>query len=167
MSAGQMLPGQLSLWQLVSVQDGHRNLSLRLVQNRASNSWDIADVDKCRQDKCCLDKCHLTVGICSRCSQQPTFKVWSLNKSVNGGKKTVPALKETTILFSLGHGYTLNLGSTPPPGFVPGMVLVFENHYISAQPERYCHNPNPTSTELGFDMKMTLKTTPPHNTAQQ
>ena len=109
----------------------------------------------------------VTVGTYSRCSQQPSFKVWSINKSVNGGKETVPALKEKTILFSLGHGYTLNLGSTPPPGFVPGMVHVFENRYFSAQPERYCHNPNPTSTELGFDIKMTLKTTPPHNTAQQ
>ena len=29
----------------------------------------------CRQDKCCVDKCHLTVGICSRCSQEPIFKV--------------------------------------------------------------------------------------------
>ena len=74
----------------------------------------------------------VTVGICSRCSQRPTFKVWSIYKSVNGGKKTVPALKETTILFSLGHGYTLNLGSTPPPGFVPGIVHVFDNHYFSA-----------------------------------
>ena len=84
----------------------------------------------------------VTVGICSRCSQRPTFKVWSIYKSVNWGKETMPALKEKTILFSLGHGYTLNLGSTPPPGFVPGMVHDFKTHYISAQPERYCHNFN-------------------------
>ena len=31
-------------------------------------------MDKCREDKCCLDKCHITVGICSRCSQGPIFK---------------------------------------------------------------------------------------------
>ena len=27
-------------------------------QNRAGNSLDIADMDKCPQDKCCLDKCR-------------------------------------------------------------------------------------------------------------
>ena len=27
-------------------------------QNWVSNSWDIPDMDKCRQDKCCLDKCN-------------------------------------------------------------------------------------------------------------
>ena len=56
----------------VTVLDVPRNLPLKFGQNRASNSCDIADMDKCRQDKC-----HLTVGICSRCSQEPIFKSWS------------------------------------------------------------------------------------------
>ena len=93
------------------------------MHNLVSNSWDIRNMDKCRQDKCCLDKCHydswhlskmvqgtyfwslitiksvtadiiliwtnvtwtnvawtnvtLTLGICSRWSQEPTFKVLS------------------------------------------------------------------------------------------
>ena len=58
MSPWQMLPGQMSLWQLESVQDSPRNLSLKFGQNRVSNSWDIPDMDKCHPDKCCLDKCH-------------------------------------------------------------------------------------------------------------
>ena len=45
MSPGQMLPGQMSLWQLESVQDGPRNLPLKFGQNRVSNSWDIADIE--------------------------------------------------------------------------------------------------------------------------
>ena len=45
MSPGQMLPGQISLWQLESVQDGPRNLTLKFGQNRVSNSWDIADIE--------------------------------------------------------------------------------------------------------------------------
>ena len=35
-----------------------RNLPWKFGQNRASNSWGITNMDKCRQDKCCLDKCH-------------------------------------------------------------------------------------------------------------
>ena len=42
MSHGEMLPGQLSLWHLESVQDGPRNL---VWLNRVSNSWDIADIE--------------------------------------------------------------------------------------------------------------------------
>ena len=74
---GQMFPGQMSPGQLESVKDGPRNLLLMSGQNQISNSWDIPDKDKCRQDKGCIDKCDLTVWICSRCSQEPTFKVWS------------------------------------------------------------------------------------------
>ena len=37
-----MLPGQILLWQLASVTDGPRNLSLKFGQNQASNSWDMA-----------------------------------------------------------------------------------------------------------------------------
>ena len=79
-----MLPGQMSLWQLESLQDNPRNISLKFGQNRVSNSWDITDrgwadqvcsnvyqcllskvgkmnkdhQDKCSQDICCSDKCH-------------------------------------------------------------------------------------------------------------
>ena len=53
------------------------NLPLKFGHNWVSDSWDIADMEKCRQDKCFVNKCHLTVGICSRCFQEPTFKVWS------------------------------------------------------------------------------------------
>ena len=45
MSTGQMLPGQMSPWQLGCVKDGPRNLRLKFGQNRVSNSWDIADVE--------------------------------------------------------------------------------------------------------------------------
>ena len=51
-----MLPGQMSLWRLAFVNNGPRNLPLKFGQNQVTNSWDIPDVDKCRQDKCCLDK---------------------------------------------------------------------------------------------------------------
>ena len=34
----------------------------KIGQNRVTNSWDIADKDKCCQDKCCLDKCHSVPG---------------------------------------------------------------------------------------------------------
>ena len=57
MSQGQMLPEQMSFWKLKYVQIGPRNLPLKFGQNRTSNSWDIVDMDKCRQDKCCMDKC--------------------------------------------------------------------------------------------------------------
>ena len=33
--------------------------STKFGQNQGSNSWDIADMDKCHQDICCLEKCHL------------------------------------------------------------------------------------------------------------
>ena len=35
----------MSPWQLGCVRDGHRNLCLKFGQNRASNSWDIADIE--------------------------------------------------------------------------------------------------------------------------
>ena len=47
----QILPVQMSPWHLESVKDGHRNLPLKFGQNRVSISWDIPDMDKCRQDK--------------------------------------------------------------------------------------------------------------------
>ena len=56
MLLGQMLPGQMSLWQLTSVEDGPRKLTLNFGQNRISNSGDIADLDKCHQDKYCMDE---------------------------------------------------------------------------------------------------------------
>ena len=39
------MPGQMSLWQLKSVLDVHRNLPLKFHQNRVSNRWDIADIE--------------------------------------------------------------------------------------------------------------------------
>ena len=52
MSPGQILPEQMSMspFQLKSVQDGPRNLSLKFGQNWVSNSWDIPYMDKCRKD---------------------------------------------------------------------------------------------------------------------
>ena len=58
MSPGQMWPGQMSTWQLTSVKEGSRNVPLKFGQNRVSNSWDIINMNKCRQDKCCLYKCY-------------------------------------------------------------------------------------------------------------
>ena len=40
-----MLPGQMSSWQLTSVQYGPRNLPFKFGQNQASNSRDIADIE--------------------------------------------------------------------------------------------------------------------------
>ena len=40
------------------VKDGPIKLTLKFGQNRVSNSWDIADMDKSSQDKCCLYKWH-------------------------------------------------------------------------------------------------------------
>ena len=77
MSSGQRFLVQISLCYMTSVKEGSRNLNLKFGQNWFSNSWDIADMDICRHDKYCLDKCHLKVGICFRCSQEPTFKVRS------------------------------------------------------------------------------------------
>ena len=45
MLPGQMLPRQMSPWQLESVHEGPRNLHLKFGQIRASNSWDIADIE--------------------------------------------------------------------------------------------------------------------------
>ena len=45
MSPGQMLPEQMSPWQLEFVLDVPRNLRLEFHQNRVSNSWDIADIE--------------------------------------------------------------------------------------------------------------------------
>ena len=58
MSRGQMLRGQMSPWQLESFLNVQRNLPLKFHQNWVSNSWDISDMGKCRQDKCFLNKCH-------------------------------------------------------------------------------------------------------------
>ena len=44
-------------WHLL--KKGSRNLPLKLDHHRVSNSWDIPDMDKCRQDKCFLGKCQL------------------------------------------------------------------------------------------------------------
>ena len=57
MSHGQMLLEQMSLCQLEYGQIGPMNLPSKFDQNKASNSRDIADMDKCRQDYCCMDKC--------------------------------------------------------------------------------------------------------------
>ena len=46
-------------------------------QNRASNDWDFPYMDKSHQDKCCLDNCQLDIWICSRYSQDATFKASS------------------------------------------------------------------------------------------
>ena len=51
MSQGQILPVQMSLSQLKSVQDGSRNLPLKFGQNLVSNSLDIPGTDKCCRDK--------------------------------------------------------------------------------------------------------------------
>ena len=61
MSQGQMLLEQMSLWQLEYVQIGPRNLPSKFDQNQASNSRDIADMDKCRQEKFCMDKCPFDI----------------------------------------------------------------------------------------------------------
>ena len=45
MSPGRMLPGQMSPWQLTSVEEGPRNLPLKFGQNLASNSWDIVYIE--------------------------------------------------------------------------------------------------------------------------
>ena len=45
MSQGQMLPEQMSLGHLEYVKEGPRNHPLKFGQNRASNSWDIADFE--------------------------------------------------------------------------------------------------------------------------
>ena len=45
MLEGQMLPGQMSPWQLESVLDVTRTPCLKFHQNRVSNSWDIANIE--------------------------------------------------------------------------------------------------------------------------
>ena len=45
MSRGQILRGQMSLWQIESVLDVPRNLHVKFHQIRVSNSWDIADIE--------------------------------------------------------------------------------------------------------------------------
>ena len=42
----------MSPWQMAHVKDGPRNLPLMFGQNQVRNSWDIPDMEKCRQDKC-------------------------------------------------------------------------------------------------------------------
>ena len=58
MLQGQMLLEQMSPRQLTSVKVGLRKLTLKFGQNQVSNSWYIADMDKCCKVKFCLDKCH-------------------------------------------------------------------------------------------------------------
>ena len=58
MSSGLILRGQISPWHMASVKDGSRNLPLKFGQNWLSNSWNIADMDKCHQVKCYLGKSH-------------------------------------------------------------------------------------------------------------
>ena len=48
---------QLVSWHLLKIVPG--TLPLMFGHNTVSDSWDIADMDKCHQDICCLDKCHL------------------------------------------------------------------------------------------------------------
>ena len=45
MLQGQMLPGQMSPWQLASVKDGPRNLPLKFGQSRVINIWDNVDIE--------------------------------------------------------------------------------------------------------------------------
>ena len=59
MLPGQMLPGQMLPLHLTSIKDGPIKLTLKFGQDWVSNSWDIPNMDKCRQVKCCLDKCQL------------------------------------------------------------------------------------------------------------
>ena len=40
-----MLPGQMSPWWLESVLDVSKNLALKFGKSRASNSWEIADIE--------------------------------------------------------------------------------------------------------------------------
>ena len=58
MLQGQMLLEQMSLWQLEYVQIGPMNVPSKFDQNWASNSWDIADMDKCLQDIPDMDICR-------------------------------------------------------------------------------------------------------------
>ena len=51
MLQGQMLPVQMLLGQLKSVQDSPMNLPLKFGPNRVSNSWYIPDMDKSGQEK--------------------------------------------------------------------------------------------------------------------
>ena len=67
-----MLPGQMSTWLLESVQDVLRNLSLKLHHNQVLRySW----YGQMLPGQ--MSPLTITVGICSRCSQEPTFKVSS------------------------------------------------------------------------------------------
>ena len=63
MLPGHMLPGRMSPWQFASVKDCPRNLTLKFDQNRVSNSWNIADMDKCGHDICCQENGIMKVGI--------------------------------------------------------------------------------------------------------
>ena len=60
-----------------SVKDGPRNLPLKFGQNLVNNSWDIPDMDKCRQENVAWKNVTVTVAICSSCSQEPTFEILS------------------------------------------------------------------------------------------
>ena len=45
MSPGQMLPGQMSPWQLEFFLEVPRNLLLKLHQNLVGNGWDFVDIE--------------------------------------------------------------------------------------------------------------------------
>ena len=69
MSWRQMLPGQMSSWQLESVLNVHRNLPLKFHQNRVSNSWYIADIEFvwvgvgwCAKSFSCLTQLKVMLG---------------------------------------------------------------------------------------------------------
>ena len=51
MLPGQMLPGQMSLWQLEPVLDVPRNIPLKFHPNQVNKSLYIPDMDRCRLDK--------------------------------------------------------------------------------------------------------------------
>ena len=52
-------------------------LPLKFSPNLVSNSWDIPNMYKCHQKNVAWTNVAMTVGICSRCSQEPIFKVSS------------------------------------------------------------------------------------------
>ena len=77
-----MLVGRMSQWQLTSVEDGSRNLHLKFGQNRVNKSWDILGwTNVARTNVAWINvawtNVTVTVGICWRWFQKPTFKVRS------------------------------------------------------------------------------------------
>ena len=60
-----------SIWLFMTLYD----CELKFCQNVFCNSWDIADMYKCRQGMCCLSKCNHGIGWIWW--NEPTFNVWS------------------------------------------------------------------------------------------